>query len=251
MPKNNENFKIGFLIPVFNHNPNEIVKEIQMRYKNPVILIVNDGMCDLILPKNILVINNPENFGLAKSLIIGLSRLTNEKVDYIVRIDPDKEYPIYPVSKLLQKLDYSTQNCGAFVELRRDMVSNGIVDAIFHNVMGFIEGLIIIGKPMIQHSPGLQIYKKDVVINMIPSLNEFVLSNKLRWGLDLFILGLAKTQGNIVSFKVKNHNWRERRSIKKIILQTISAIRIIWYIMNKNLFMSNRKLAFIHVHQKD
>ena len=167
-------------------------------------------------------------------MLRGYQEAVKLPIDFVVRVDADGEYPLYPINKIIVNLEKSPNAVGAFIELKRSRESNGLVDALFHNTMGYIEGLVILGKPMCQHSPGLQIYRKDTLVSILPRLERFVSKHQQKWGLDLAVIKLASLEGEIISIKIDTHFWKERRPLGKVLSQAISATSTLININNKD-----------------
>ncbi len=231
---------IAFVIPTHNHSLRRITSEIVQNFSGQkhYLIVVNDGSTKKVfIPKGALTIQHTRMLGLAQSLLSGYRKAVKLPVDYIVRADADGEYPLYPVGEIIGKLQRSSSAAGSFIELKRDRESNGLVDAFFHNIMGYIEGLVILGKPMHQHSPGLQIYKKETMISILPKIEKFVEIQQQRWGLDLAVIKLASLEGEIAMVKIDAHCWRERRPLGKIVRQAMNAVSTLMKI-NTSEFLS-------------
>lgn len=229
--------KFAFIIPTYNHGLEKLIQEIERLFSDSqyYLIIIDDGSKKKIKPlKNAIIIRHVTNMGLAKSLLEGYKKSLELPVDLIIRIDADGEYPLYPVRKIINELMPLPEVAGSFIELKRDIKSNGIIDAAFHRIMGFIEGYFIFGFPLFQHSPGLQIYKKNKIEIIIPTLEKIVRDHKLRWGLDLAVIKLVSHQGKVQPFTLTSHSWVERRSIKKIFSQFISTVKVLNLLKNYN-----------------
>lgn len=224
--------RILFLIPVYRHSVKTILKEICKNFPTSYVLIVSDGSSvDTLGYKNVNILAHKTNMGLATTLVDGYKESLKFDIDFVVRIDADLEYPLNPVKETIIRLQKDANSVGAFIEVKRSIFSNGTLDFVFHKVFGFIEGYVLFGLPMCQHSPGLQIYKKNIVERFIDNLEKFKDEKKLKWGLDLVSLKLARIYGNLVPIMVSNPNWVERRSAKKILSQSISALKILTAIL--------------------
>ena len=218
---------IAFVIPTHNHSLRRITSEIVQNFSEQkhYLIVVNDGSTKKVfIPKGALTVQHTRKLGLAQSLLSGYRKAVELPVDYMVRADADGEYPLYPVREIIGKLEVSPSIAGSFIELKRDRESNGLVDALFHKIMGYIEGLIILGKPMYQHSPGLQIYKKETIVSILPKIERFIETQPQGWGLDLAVIKLASIEGEIITVKIDKHGWRERRPFGKIIRQAMDAL---------------------------
>ena len=221
---------IAFVIPTFNHPPDRICNSVTENFNvlRNQIIVVNDGSSiQFKVPENITEIKHKMNLGLARSLLSGYREAINLPVEYIVRVDADCEYSIFRAKQIIEILDQSSHLIGGFVEMKRSINSSGIADAIFHNVMGYFEGVTMLGKPFLQHSPGLQVYKKNTLVSIFPKLESFVAQYNPRWGLDLVVIKFASKQGELFSIRDLDHSWRERRPIGKLISQGITAISIL------------------------
>ena len=222
--------QLAFVIPSFNHPVDAQIDQIGSLFSSyqRSVIVVNDGSFSPIIDTsntNAILIMHSRNLGLARSLVDGYKKALETSADLIVRTDADGEYPISSVSEAIRLLEDS-HTVGVFIEHRRSIKSSGLIDSGFHNAMGYIEGNLLIGQPMKQHSPGLQIYKREVVEKMIPTLEKYVLENNIRWGLDLITIRLASEMGKVVPVTLDSHIWQERRPIKKIISQLVGATKI-------------------------
>ena len=223
--------RLAFVVPSFNHPLDTQINQITDLFSGyrKDIIIVNDGSAIPIvedLDTDTILVTHDQNLGLARSLIDGYRKSLETGADLIVRADADGEYPISSIPDAIQILS-DARNVGVFVEHRRSAKSSGLVDATFHNVMGYVEGKLLIGQPLRQHSPGLQVYRRSVIEKMIPVLEKYVLENDMRWGLDLLTLKLASQMGKVVSITLDSHIWYERRPVKKIVSQFVGATKII------------------------
>ncbi len=234
--------ELVFVIPSYNHPIDSQVADIRLLFEGSQysVIAVDDGSSKLILGSNeppITILRHESNLGLARSLVDGYRKALETKAEIIIRADADGEYPMSAVSKAVDILQDS-KNTGVFVEHRRSLESNGFIDSAFHNIMGNIEGNTLLGFPMSQHSPGLQVYRREVVEAMLPTLERYVSKKDLKWGLDLITIRLASEYGNIVPITLESHIWKERRPLKKILSQMISATRIL--IADKTGVFSNK-----------
>ena len=223
--------KLAFVIPTYNHSIEVPLAEIQQLFdENEKDVIIVDDASTREVPRsgdqNTILVKHDVNLGLAQSLIHGYRKALETTAEIIIRTDPDGEYPISAVPKALDILS-DKQNAGAFVEYRRSLKTNGLADASFHGIMGYVEGNMLLGFPMNQHSPGLQIYQRETVEKMLPILEEYVRTSKIRWGLDLVSIRLASEFGNVVPITLESHDWKERRPLKKILSQFTTATKII------------------------
>jgi len=215
--------KLLFLIPVYRHNPLIIINEIRKTFPHSEIIIVDDGEGISIKDtRYIEILKHKTNMGLAKSLIDGYERALQKTADYVIKIDADLEYPLYPVKNIIDILNKAQKTSGAYVELKRSIFSNGIIDGLFHIIFGAIEGSLLINKRMFQHSPGLHIYKKETLIQILPRVKKIHQSINVKWGLDLVFLHLANHEGKLVAHTISKHEWVERRSKIKILNQILS-----------------------------
>lgn len=223
--------QLDFVIPSFNYPVDAQVDQIGSLFSSyqQNVIIINDGssypIMDTPNPETILV-THIQNLGLARSLVDGYKKSLETSADLIIRTDADGEYPISSVSEAIRLLK-EPSNIGVFVEHRRSISSSGLVDSCFHDAMGYIEGSLLIGQPMKQHSPGLQVYKREVIEKLIPALEKYVLKNNIRWGLDLITIKLANQMGKVVAVTLNSHIWQERRPIKKIASQLVGATKTI------------------------
>jgi glycosyltransferase involved in cell wall biosynthesis len=223
------NPSIVFVIPTHNQQLDRVSSEIDKNFSdyNYNLLVVNDGSTVKIdLPKNSTVINHAQNLGLAKALISGYKEATKHSADFIVKTDADSEYPIYPIKGVIDSLINSEREIGGIVGLKRSIQSNGVIDWMFNNIMGKIEGNFLIGQPLIQHSPGLHVYKTDIIRSILPDLEKITSKLDLRWGLDIATIKLAVKYGTIICVKIFDHSWKQRRPLEKVYKQAISAIRV-------------------------
>jgi len=227
--------RTSFIIPTNRHEVDWLISDLRHDFPRAKFVIVDDGK-GIRKEKGlgITIIRHETNQGLAISLLDGYKKAVSTKSDYIVRVDADKEYPLTPIRSLIPLLEKSDQYSGAYVETKRSFETSGVVDGLFHTIFGYIEGLVLLNHPMHQHSPGLHIYKVNTVRNFLPKLKPFVEKNHLRWGLDLVTLTLAQESGQILQHTAKNPNWKERRSILKIISQAKHATKIMAVIRKHN-----------------
>lgn len=223
--------KILFIIPVYKHNPKVVIDKIRSTFPQSEIIIIDDGQgVQINNLDRIEIIRHQTNMGLAKSLINGYERAIQKNSDYIIKIDADLEYPIYPIKSIINILDRTKNTSGSYVELKRSISTNGIVDGLFHIVFGIIEGLLLIKKRMYQHSPGLHIYKRQTMVEIFPKAKKIYQSTKVNWGLDLVFLHLANHEGKLISYTISNHKWMERRSRLKIFKQVIATFNLLIYL---------------------
>lgn len=220
--------KISFIIPTNRHEVDWLIKDILTMLPDAQITVVDDGKgLGKSTKRNVSIVRHKSNLGLAQTLLDGYQEALLTEPDFIIRADADKEYPITPIKELVSRLIESEDCGGAYVETKRTIRTSGLIDGLFHNVFGFVEGLLLLGKPMHQHSPGLHIYKVEVVRNFLPKLKPIVEKYQLKWGLDLVCLTLAQENGKLIQFTADNPNWKERRPLHKIISQAIHATKII------------------------
>ncbi len=90
---------------------------------------------------------------------------------------------------------------------------------------------------MHQHSPGLQIYKKDTLVEICPKVKMFFDETQKTWGLDLVFLSFGAHVGKIYQYTLWKHSWHERRSKKKIFKQIAAAIILLIHL---------KKYAFVN-----
>lgn len=221
--------KITFVIPTHNQQLDGITNEISRNFSgyNYNLLVVNDGSTVKIdIPNDVIVVNHPKKLGLAKSLLSGYNEAVKHSGDFIVKTDADGEYPIYPIKGIIEKLVKSEDEVGGVVGLKRSLESNGIVDWIFNDVMGRIEGKFLVGKPLIQHSPGLQVYKMEIIKSILPDLENIADRLNLKWGLDIATIKLAAVYGEIICATIVTHSWKQRRPLRKVYDQAITAVRV-------------------------
>ncbi len=221
--------KITFVIPTHNQQLDGITSEISKNFSgfNYDLLIVNDGSTiEIDIPDNSIVVSHPKRLGLAKSLLSGYNEAIKHSGDFIVKTDADGEYPIYPIKGIVEKLIKSKNEIGGVVGLKRSLESNGIVDWIFNDVMGRIEGKFLVGKPLIQHSPGLQVYKMGIIKSILPDLENIADRLNLKWGLDIATIKLAAVYGEIICATIATHSWKQRRPLRKVYDQAITAVRV-------------------------
>lgn len=218
---------VSFIVPTNRHEVDWLIQDIFTLIPKAKIIVVDDGKC-IKKPKNrnITIIRHKTNLGLAQSLLDGYQMSLTFQSEYIVRVDADKEYPISPIPGLIEKLNANTKYSCAYVETKRSLKTNGLIDGLFHIIFGFIEGLVLFNQPMHQHSPGLHIYKADVVKDFTPKLKYFIDKYQLKWGLDLITLALAQNTGKALRYTAENPKWKERRPLPKIISQAKHAINI-------------------------
>lgn len=221
--------KITFVIPTYNQQLDGITSEISKNFSgfNYDLLVVNDGSTiEIDIPDNSIVVSHPKRLGLAKSLLSGYNEAIKHSGDFIVKTDADGEYPIYPIKGIVEKLVKSKNEIGGVVGLKRSLESNGIVDWIFNDVMGRIEGKFLVGKPLVQHSPGLQVYKMDIIKSILPDLENIADRLNLRWGLDIATIKFAAVYGEIICATIATHSWKQRRPLRKVYDQAITAVRV-------------------------
>lgn len=221
--------RIVFVIPIHNQQLDGISSEINENFSGYKynLLIVNDGSTTKVnLPKDAAIINHTQKLGLAKSLLSGYNEAIRHSADFIVKTDADGEYPIFPIRGIIDNLVTSEKEIGGVVGLKRTIQSNGIIDWIFNDVMGKIEGKFLIGRPLIQHSPGLQVYRMDVIRSILPDLERIATKLDLKWGLDIATIKMAVKYGDIICATIVDHSWRQRRPLKKVYDQAITAIRV-------------------------
>ncbi len=220
---------ITFVIPTHNQQLDGISSEINKNFSGYKysLLIVNDGSTTKIeIPENTTVINHTQKLGLAKSLLSGYNEAIKHPADFVVKTDADGEYPIFPIKDIIDSLINSEKEIGGTVGLKRSIQSNGVIDWVFNDVMGKIEGRFLIGQPLIQHSPGLQVYKMDVIKSILPDLERITEKLDLKWGLDIATIKFAAKYGEIICVKIFDHSWRQRRPLEKVYNQAVSAIRV-------------------------
>ncbi|OGM78991.1 hypothetical protein A2366_04640 [Candidatus Woesebacteria bacterium RIFOXYB1_FULL_33_9] len=224
-----QNPNITFVIPTHNQQLDRISSEIDKNFSGYKysLLIVNDGSTTKIeIPENATVINHTQKLGLAKSLLSGYNEAIKHPADFVVKTDADGEYPIFPIKGIIDSLVNSEKEIGGTVGLKRSIQSNGVIDWIFNDIMGKIEGRFLICQPLIQHSPGLQVYKMDVIKSILPDLERITDKLDLKWGLDIATIKFAAKHGDIICVKIFDHSWKQRRPLKKVYNQAISAIRV-------------------------
>ena len=223
--------ELAFVIPSFNHSIDRQMAEISLLFAGSQysVIAIDDGSSRVILDaneSNVTVIMHESNLGLAQSLVDGYKKALETRSGIIIRADADGEYPMSAVIKAVDILQ-DNKNAGVFVEHRRTLESNGLIDSAFHNIMGKVEGNALLGFPMSQHSPGLQVYRREVVEAMLPILKNYVSKTNLKWGLDLIAIKLASKYGDIIPITLESHVWKERRPLKKILFQMASATKIL------------------------
>ena len=212
--------KLLFLIPVYRHNPEKVIYDIRRLFPSSEIIVIDDGEgLNITNMNHVEIVKHKTNMGLAKSLIDGYEKALQKTADYIIKIDADLEYPLYPVKNIIDILNKTQKTSGAYVELKRSISTNGIVDGLFHIIFGVIEGSLLIKKRMFQHSPGLHVYRKETLIRILPKVKEIYQLINVKWGLDLVFLHLANHEGKLVAYTISKHEWIERRSKIKILRQ--------------------------------
>ncbi len=220
--------KVCFVMPVHGHDARPLLVEIVKEFPDATFIVVQDGPSSRNYQfTNCKVIQHTKNLGLATSLVDGYEASTHSQADYVVRIDADGEYPVIAVKRLLQALLMTPDAHGGFVDIRRTIHSNGLIDFAFNRVFGLIEGLLIYGRPFGQHSPGLQIYRPQAILGFLNPARKFINRNNLRWGLDILTLKFALRDGRILRLQISPQKWRERRPFMKILMQAISAARVL------------------------
>lgn len=222
--------QLAFVIPSFNHPVDAQIEQVESLFSSyhRSIIVINDGSSLPIMGESdteTVLVTHMENLGLARSLVDGYKKALETPADLIIRTDADGEYPISSVSEAIRLLN-NPNNAGVFTEHKRSIKSSGLVDSSFHNIMGYIEGNLLLGQPMKQHSPGLQVYRREVFEKMVPILEKYVLENNIRWGLDLITISLASQIGKVVPITLDSYVWDERRPIKKILSQLVGATKI-------------------------
>lgn len=225
--------KLLFLIPVFDDDPLPLINKILSQYPTSNIILVDDGF-NVREDIRYRVLKNEENIGLARSLVKGYRTALSYEFDYLIRIDPDEEYPLASVShafKMPQRNFFDLAICG----YSRSISGNGLIDAAFNKIFGFLEGLVFLGRPLPQHSPALLVFSRRFLESSIDMLSTLVQDNRKRWGLDLDILTLIERNHTILLVNEANKEWRERRDIKKIMAQAKESISIMYRHIKGNL----------------
>lgn len=225
----NQDPNITFVIPTHNQQLDGISNEIANNFPGYSynLLIINDGSTiGIDIPDNATVVDHSKKLGLAKSLLTGYNEAIKHSGDFIVKTDADGEYPIYPIKEIIERLVRSEDEIGGVVGLKRTLESNGIVDWVFNDVMGRIEGKFLVGKPLIQHSPGLQVYKTEIIKSILPDLEDIADRLNLKWGLDIATIKLASVYGEIICATIATHSWKQRRPLRKVYDQAITAVRV-------------------------
>lgn len=225
--------KLLFLIPVFDDDPLPLINKILSQYPTSNIILVDDGF-NVREDIRYRVLKNEENIGLARSLVKGYRTALSYEFDYLIRIDPDEEYPLKAVShvfKMSQQNFFDLAICG----YSRSIRGNGLIDAVFNKIFGFFEGLVFLGRPLPQHSPALLVFSRRFLEGSIDMLSTLVQDNRKRWGLDLDILTLIKRNHRIILVNEANKEWRERRDIKKIVAQAKESVSIMYRHIKGNL----------------
>ena len=230
--------RLAFIIPSFNHLVGAQIEQIHNLFSDyqKEIIIIDDGSETPILESpdpGAILITHDQNLGLAQSLVDGYKKSLDTNADIVVRADADGEYPISSIPYAIHILN-DPRNIGVFVQHKRSAKSSGLVDATFHNVMGYVEGKLLIGQPLKQHSPGLQIYRSAVIEKMVPILEKYLVERDVRWGLDLLTLRLASQMGQIIPITLDSHIWYERRPIQKIVSQLAGAIKVLLAVKRMN-----------------
>lgn len=218
--------KLLFLIPVFDDDPLPLINKILSQYPTSNIILVDDGF-NVREDIRYRVLKNEENIGLARSLVKGYRTALSYEFDYLIRIDPDEEYPLKAVShvfKMSQQNFFDLAICG----YSRSIRGNGLIDAVFNKIFGFLEGVVLLGRPLPQHSPALLVFSRSFLESNIDLLPKLVRDKVKRWGLDLDILTLIKSKHRILVVEDTNKDWRERRDIKKIMAQARESIGIMF-----------------------
>lgn len=222
--------KIVFIAPSFNSSLKKIEGEVK-KYFNAdeyILLVVNDGSTkEIFIPEEAVSIHHSENKGLAHALLSGYKEAIKYSADIVIKVDPDGEYPLYPLRELVDRVRGSNGVVGGFIGTKRTICTYGIFDVIFNNIMGRIEGFLIFGRAIIQHSPGLLVFKVETLKNILPELERITLRLNLRWGLDLVSIKLFAMHGGVDYIDIHDHAWGQRRPLKKIFSQTITAIRVL------------------------
>lgn len=226
-------YKILFLIPVYDDNPDLLIANINQQFPQSLIILVDDGYKVKSMVKNVVVIRNEGNIGLAKSLAKGYRESLVYEYDYLVRIDPDEEYPLEAVQRIL----YSEKNSKVEVAIcgyTRTLKSNGLIDTVFNRIFGFLEGIILLGQPLPQHSPALLILSRRFLVRTVDQLSIFSSQVGKRWGLDLDVLTLVTKDDSVLVLNYSNDTWVERRDVKKIFAQAQESIAVLGkHIMNR------------------
>ena len=220
------NKKITFVVPFFKGDYVFVIDRLFALFRGSEIILINDNPITHIkyAKKKLRIINNTENLGLGRCLVLGYERALADGSDYIIKIDPDFEYPPEAVKFMIEALDNGSD--GVFVGFKRRFTKVTFADFLFNNIFAFLEGVYVENK-MIQHSPGLQAYKKEALSSFIEKFKNIVSELNLRWGADLLAIRLAKNIGcKTKGIEIENNEYCCKRENSKIYKQAKSAFKI-------------------------
>src|SRR3989344_3696478 len=232
--------KILFLIPVYKHDVSVVIDRINVLYPNSAILVVDDKAGLKIDKDNVVVCVNAGAKGLFDTLLTGYSESIKYDFDYLVRLDADNEYPIEQLSNMIDRMSFDT--AGIVAGFSRSLKMVGLVDYLFHKVWGMMEGRLVIKKPFNQHSPSLQIYRKQTVISFVQALKTLGGDLKIKWGLDILVPKAALLFGDICFYTLKNDQYKERRPLRKIWSQAVASIMVLKLIKKNERILSGEEL---------
>lgn len=237
--------RIVFVTPSFNNTLAKVDNEIKNYFNNEeyTLIVVNDGSTEEIyVPENAITINHHQNKGLAQALLSGYREAIKHPADIVVKVDSDGEYPLSQVRGLVDRVRGNDHAVGGIIGMKRTIRTDGVIDMLFNSILGKVEGVVIFGRPLIQHSPGLHVYKMNTLKKILPDLDRSAHELNLFWGLDLLAIRLMAAHGYVEQLDVSNNSWVQRRSFKKLILQAIAAIKVLYFIKMQQVHLWLKKL---------
>ncbi len=126
-------FRFVILIPSYNEEKT-LLKIIKKLSKNNI-LVINDASTDntknLMLNKNIKIINNKRNIGYEKSLFKGLKILKNKKYDYVITMDADGEHSTSSLKKIMIFCKKYSPDLVIGNRTRKNRISEKIISFLF------------------------------------------------------------------------------------------------------------------------
>lgn len=223
--------RLLFLVPIYKEDPIYIYKHIRKFFPDSIIIFqVDDRKKDFPIlitnDNNVKIFFCINNVGLARTLINGYKNACNFQYDYLVRIDSDLEYTLNCFYHNHPILIDNKCLCYGF---RRTFRNNGFFDSLFNYYFGLIEGLIIFGKPIMQHSPSLIIMPRDIVLIFSSKAEKFLPYVKNKWGFDLITLFWLNRNYGVSVLSCPNNDWNKRRPYTKIFQQASTSIKVLFF----------------------
>jgi len=174
--KGSINKTFAIIVPAYNEEKNIgcFLNKINSEYKKNII-VVDDGSIDntysIVKQQKINVIKHKKNLGQWSALKAGFKEALNYKYDYLMTIDSDGQHDpecIKEVHNIINEKDFDVLIGSRFLDKKNKMPAYRNFGIRFFNmIIRFLYGVKVS-----DCTSGLRCYNKDVIINIINTLDE-------------------------------------------------------------------------------